>query len=288
MDKRYLGGGLAVAIALSAPFAAGQAKKAAAPKAGAAAGPKTKLDVKATQAALAGTSSAEVETALVNIRMAGKDGGGKAIVPALSTRLKNGLPKELLKKALETIGELEDPAAAEPCEAYLAHRDPEVRLAAVRCLGGAKGPAATKALRVALADLDLRVHSLAATLLGEAHSPDAVADLVIALDKGVNEAAVSIGMLCEGKGGSDKSCDALTERLKSKPLDVIASGLQQVLTRKEIPDDYKKNVIKVVRELASAKAREVLEGVKKGYPKDGSKAVAEALDKAIKDLEGAK
>ena len=288
MDKRYLGGGLAVAIALAAPFAAGQAKKAAPKAAAAAAGPKTKLDVKAAQAALAGTNNAEVETALVNIRMAGKDGGGKLVVPALATRLKNGLPKETLKKALETIGELEDPAAAEACEAYLAHRDPEVRLSAVRCLGGAKGPEATKALRIALADLDVRVHGLAATLLGEAHAPEAVAELVVALDKGVNEAAVSIGMLCEGKGGSDKSCDALTERLKSKPLDVIASGLQQVLTRKEIPDDYKKNVIKVVRELASAKAREVLESVKKGYPKDGSKAVADALDKAIKDLEGAK
>ena len=82
--------------------------------------------------------------------------------------------------------------------------------------------------------------------------------------------------------------DALTERLKSKPLDVMASGLQQVLTRKDVPDDYKKNIIKVVRELSSAKAREVLESVKKGYPKDGSKAVLDALDKAIKDLEGAK
>ncbi|MBK7397380.1 MAG: HEAT repeat domain-containing protein [Myxococcales bacterium] len=275
------GGGLAVAIALAAPFALGQAKKAGP------AGPKAKIDVKAVSSTLASGNVAEIDAALTNIRMAGKEGGKGATAP-LAARLKNGLPKELLKKALETIGELEDPAAAESCEAYLAHRDPEVRLAAVRCLGGAKGPAATKALRVALADLDVRVHGLAATLLGEAKAAEAVPELVVALDKGVNEAAVSIGQLCEGKAGSDKSCDALTERLKSKPLDVIASGLQQVLTRKDVPDDYKKNIIKVVRELSSAKAREVLESVKKGYPKDGSKAVLDALDKAIKDLEGAK
>ena len=83
-------------------------------------------------------------------------------------------------------------------------------------------------------------------------------------------------------------CDQLLNRMKSKPFDVVSSGLQQTLARKEVPDDYKKKVITQVRELASAKAREFLETVKKSWPPNGSKPVAEALDKAIKDLEGAK
>lgn len=270
------------AIGLATTFAGsalGQAKPAA--KAAA----KGKVDVKEATAALQSSEPARIETAIVNIRMAGKDGGGKALTKELVARVKSGLPKELLKKALDTLGELEDPAAFEGCEVYLAHREPEVRSSAVRCAGSSRAPGTNKALRAALSDIDPRVHAMAATLLGEAKATDSVDDLIVALDKNVNEAAVSIGMLCDPKAGQ---CDQLLNRMKSKPLDVVFSGLQQVLTRKDVPDDYKKKVITQVRELASGKAREFLEGVKKTWPKDGSKGVAEALDKAIKDLEGAK
>lgn len=282
MKSRFLGGAIAVTALFAASIAMGQAK----PKAGAAApaAAKTKLDMKETTAALQSSDPARIETALVNVRMAGKD-GGRGATKLVVERLKSGLPRELLKKALDALADLEDPAAFEGCDIYMSHRDAEVRLAAVHCLGGAKGPQANKALRAALGDLDPRVHATAATLLGETKATDSVDDLIVALDKNVNEAAVSIGMLCDPKAGQ---CDQLLNRMKSKPFDVISSGLQQVLTRKDVPDEFKKKVITQVRELASAKAREFLEGVKKNYPKDGSKPVAEALDKAIKDLEGAK
>ena len=71
------------------------------------------------------------------------------LTAALVARVKSGLPKELLKKALDTLGELEDPAAFEGCEVYLAHREPEVRTAAVRCAGSSKAPGTNKALRAA-------------------------------------------------------------------------------------------------------------------------------------------
>lgn len=274
MKSRIVGGtAIALGVLLGASIAAGQ-KKGVAP---------LKLDVKENTAALESSDPNRIETAIVNIRMAGKDGGGKALTPALIARLKAGLPRELIKKALETLGELEDPAAVEGCDVYMAHRDAEVRSVAVKCLGGSKGPAAVKSLRAALSDPDARVHAYAATLLGEAKATDALPDLIAAFDKGVNEAAVSIGMLCDAK-----SCDVLSSQLKSKPLDVVFSGLQQVLARKEIPDDVKKKIITQVRELSSGKAREFLESVRKAWPANGSKPVADALDKAIKDLEGAK
>ncbi len=261
--------------ALVSTNAGAQGKPAAAPKA--------KTDTKESTDALKSSDSARIETALVNIRLAGKDGGGRAFTPAIVARLEAGLPKELLKKALATLGDLEDAAGVKGCEMYLAHRDPEIRLEAVRCLGSMKGPQAIKALRVALSDLHGPVHATAATLLGEAKATEAVPDLIVALDKGVSEAAVSIGMLCD-----PKACDELLARMKTKPLDIVFSGLQQVLARKDVTDDYKKKVITQVRELSSGKAREFLEGVKKAWPQTGSKSVAEALDKAIKDLEGAK
>lgn len=311
MDKRIFGGtafalGVLLAVSFTAGRAAGQAKPAAPPAAKAAAPPAAKaaatppakaaakpakpipsgkLDMKETKAALESSEAARIEGALVNIRMAGKDAGGRAATALVVERLKNGLPRELLKKGLETLAELEDPAAIEGCDLYMAHRDPEIRLVALTCLGATKSPDANKSIRAALGDTDARVHSTAATLLGEAKALEAVPDLIVALDKGVNEAAVSIGMLCAPGQGE---CQQLLNRMKSKPLDVIFSGLQQVLARKDVPDDFKKKVITQVRELASAKAREFLEGVRKAWPPNGSKPVAEALDKAIKDLEGAK
>ena len=247
---------------------------------------KVKIDAKEANEALKGSDATKIESALGTIRVAGKDGGGKPFTGAIVARLKNGLSKSLIVKALDTLADLEDQAGAEAGEMYLAHRDGEVRQAAVRCLGGSKGPVAVKGLQKALTDPDGRVRGLAATLLGGTKSADAVPTLVNALDKGVNEAAVSIGQLCTAAPG-DKSCDVLLERMKTKPFDVISSGLGQMLARKDVTDDAKKKVITAVRELASQKAREFLVEIKTSWPKDGSKAVLDALDKAIKDLEGA-
>lgn len=274
-----VGATLALVLIASGALAQGAPKKPAA----AAVSAKIKIDAKEANESLKSSDATKIETALAIIRTAGKDGGGKAFTGAIVARLKAGLTKDLAKKALETLGDLDDPAAFEACEMYMAHRDSEVRVAAVKCLGGAKAsPAATKGLRAALGDVDNRVHAFAATILGGTKATDAVPDLILALDKGVNEAAVSIGQLCD-----PKSCDALLERLKTKPFDVISSGLGQELARKDIPDDVKKKVITAVRELASQKAREFLTEVKNGFGKTESKAVQEALDKAIKDLEGA-
>ncbi|GAC1573595.1 MAG: hypothetical protein NVS3B20_05330 [Polyangiales bacterium] len=258
-----------VALVSLAVFATGQSAGAAG-----------KLDVKEATEAMKSGEAARIESALVNVRLAGKD--GRAATPLIVARLKDGMPRELVKKALDTLGEVEDAAGAEAGVIYMAHRDPEVRLSAAHCLGGSKGPIATKALREALGDIDPRVHSLAATLLGATKSAEAVPDLTVALDKGVTSAASSIGMLCDVK-----TCDILLDRMKSKPFDVISSGLQQVLSRKEIGDEAKKKVITAVRELASQKARDFLQEVRQAWPKNGSKGVSDALDKAIKDLEGA-
>ncbi|MEO7095805.1 MAG: HEAT repeat domain-containing protein [Polyangiales bacterium] len=284
MTKNGVLGGIVVAGLLASATAMGQGTPK--PPAGkVVAGGKVKVDAKEANESLKGSDPSKIESTLATIRVAGKD-GGKPFTAAIVARLKNGLSKSLVVKALDTLADLEDPAGAEAGEMYLAHRDGEVRQAAVRCLGGSKGPVAVKGLQKALTDPDGRVRGLAATLLGGTKAAEAVPMLVTALDKGVNESAVSIGQLCAATPG-DKSCDVLVERMKTKPFDVISSGLGQMLARKDVSDDAKKKVITAVRELASQKAREFLVEIKTSWPKDGSKAVFDALDKAIKDLEGA-
>ncbi len=269
MDKRLLGAGALALTILGATTSSAQ--KGA------------RLDAKEAAAAILGNQPAKIGEAIDRARAAGKDGGGQALVPAIVKRLERGLPKDLLKKALETLAALENPAAADVAEQYLAHRDADVRIAAVNCLGAVKGPIAVRGLRTALGDLDPRVHALAATHLGALKAPEAIPDLVIALDKGVNEAAASIGMLCDAK-----SCDELLERLASRPFDVISSGIQQVVARANVPDEVKLKFVHAVQRLQTRKARDFLQDLRNAWPKGGSKTVEKSLDDAIKSLEGAK
>jgi predicted RNA-binding protein with RPS1 domain len=88
-------GGLSIAALLAAAIASGQAKKA----------PASKLDVKEAKASLESSESPRIETALVNIGMSGKDGGGKQVTKDIVARLEQGLPRELLKQALEQARE---------------------------------------------------------------------------------------------------------------------------------------------------------------------------------------
>src|SRR5260370_1339753 len=76
-------------------------------------------------------------------------------------------------------------------------------------------------------------------------------DLFNALAPGVNEAAVSIGQLC-----NPSECDQLAGRLGKLPFDVVTSGLDQILFRPqaEVSDDAKVKLIGRLRELGTGEA----------------------------------
>jgi hypothetical protein len=218
----------------------------------------------------------QVKTALDDVRVSGKAGGAAA--PAIADLLKQGLPQPLAQAAIETLGETASEAGSEVLAWYAHHRDLPLRRAAVDALGKTRGAVAIKALRAALSDSDEKVRGTSALALGEMKAKEAVPDLFVALDHKVEEAAASIGQLCE-----PADCEKLAGKLGSVPFDVVTGGLDQVLLRgtKEVDDDTKVKIVGRVRELGTSQANQFLKDVQAKWPPKTSPKVKQSIDQAV-------
>ena len=107
---------------------------------------------------------------------------------------------------------------------------------------------------------------------------EAVGDLFLALDHKVEEAAASIGQLCE-----PTDCERLAGKLGNVPFDVMTGGLDQVLLRgtKDVDDDTKIKIVGRVRELGTAEANQFLKDVQIKWPAKSSPRVKQAIDQAV-------
>jgi HEAT repeat protein len=219
---------------------------------------------------------AQIKSALDDVRVSGKAAG--AAVPAISDLLKQGLPPALTEAALETLGETASDGASEVLSWYAHHREVKVRRMAVEALGKTHGPVAIKGLRAALSDPDEKVRGTSATALGEMKAKEAVPDLFVALDHKVEEAAASIGQLCE-----PADCEKLAGKLGNVPFDVMSGGLDQILLRgtKEVDDETKIRIVGRVRELGTGQANQFLKDVQAKWPAKTSPKVKQSIDQAV-------
>ena len=218
---------------------------------------------------------ARVKSALDDVRMTGK--GGVSAVPVIVGLLEQGLPLPLTQAAIDTLGDTESAGASDVLAVYARHRVVAVRKAAVSALSKTRGPAAVKALRAALSDPEASVRGTAATALGGLKAHEALGDLFRALDRGMAEAAVSIGELCTAE-----ECEKLTSKLGTVPLDVVTSGLDEVLFRppSEVPDDLKVKFVERVRDVGTGPANAFLKQVQARL-RTGSTNVKQAVDAAV-------
>ena len=107
---------------------------------------------------------------------------------------------------------------------------------------------------------------------------EAVGDLFVALDHKVEEAAASIGQLCE-----PNDCERLAGKLGNVPFDVMTGGLDQVLLRgtKDVDDETKIKIVGRIRELGTAEANQFLKDVQIKWPAKTSPRVKQAIDQAV-------
>ena len=219
---------------------------------------------------------AQIRSALDDVRTSAR--GGAAAVPAIVDLLKQGLPISLTQAAIETLGDTANEAASEVLGWYAHQRNLGLRRAAVEALGKTRGPIATKTLRASLSDQDPAVRGISATALGGMKAKEAVGDLFVALDHRVEEAAASIGQLCD-----PTECEHLASKLGSVPFDVMTGGLDQVLLRppKDVDDDTKIKILGRVRELGTGEANQFLKDVQIKWPARTSPRVKQAIDQAV-------
>jgi len=269
--SRLLVAGLAGAlIALGAPAAEAQKpheKKPAATPA---------IDVKPLVAKLKSGDEAQVKEALDAARLAGPGAAGAAA--AVADALARGLSMPLTQSAIETLGDLESDAGAAALAQYVSHRNAKLRRAAVKSLTRARGAPAAPALKHALTDADAVVRGAAASGLGSLKAKEAVPELFVALDHRVNEAAASIGQLC-----NPEQCEQLAGKLGKLPFDVVTGGLDQVLFRPtaDVSDDAKLKIIGRIREQGTIEGNKCLRDVQKRWPAGTSPRVRQAIDQAV-------
>ncbi|MDB4933602.1 MAG: hypothetical protein JWP87_574 [Labilithrix sp.] len=234
------------------------------------------VDVKPIVAKLKTGDEAQIKDALDEARLAGP--GGAAAAPVVAEILTRGLSLPLTQSAIETLGDLEAESGSAALAQYAAHRNAKVRRAAVKSLTRTKGAVAATALKRALADGDAVVRGTAASGLGALKAKEAVPELFVALDHRVNEAAVSIGRLC-----NPEQCEHLAAKLGRMPFDVAIGGLDQILFRPtvEVSDDAKVKIIGRVREQGTIEGNKFLRDVQKRWPSGSSPRVRQAIDQAV-------
>jgi hypothetical protein len=229
---------------------------------------------------LKSADATQIQGALDDVRMSGRDGApaAKTIVDVLD----RGLSPALTLAAIETLGDTQSPFANEALAWYARHRDVGIRRAAIAALGKLRGAVPAHALRGALSDPDDGVRGLAATsiggLEGNTQVSETVADLFVALDHKVEEAAASIGQLCE-----PAECKKLAGKLGIVPFDVMAGALDQVLLRppKDIDEATKVDIVDRVRELGTADVHQFLQDLQSKWPPKGSARVKATIDQAV-------
>jgi phage FluMu protein gp41 len=218
----------------------------------------------------------QIKSALDDVRVSAR--AGAAAVPAIVELLKQGLPPAVTQSAIETLGETANDGASEVLGWYSHQRNVALRRAAIEAIGKTRGPIAIRTLRASLSDPDDKVRGLSALALGDLKAKEAVGDLFVALDHKVEEAAASIGQLCD-----PAECERLAGKLGSVPFDVMTGGLDQVLLRpaKDVDDETKIKIVGRVRELGTGETNQFLKDVQQKWPPKSAPRVKQAIDQAV-------
>ncbi|HEY1954021.1 MAG TPA: HEAT repeat domain-containing protein [Polyangiaceae bacterium] len=235
---------------------------------------------KTAAADLKSSDGTKIRAALDEVRLAGKTAGAP-YVASIVALLDRGMTPELTTAAIDTLADLEAQPASQAIAEYMQHRSVRVRQSAVKALGKTKGPAAVRGLVKGLSDQDGMVRGVAANALGQLKAKSAVPDLFLALDHRVNEAATSIGMLCD-----PADCEKLGARIGKIPFDVASAGVEQVLFRTDVGDDTKIKLVGRIRELGTREANKFLAETTKKWPQKGSARIKQALDQAVQATGG--
>lgn len=240
-----------------------------------------KIDTAGIEAQLRSRDPAAIRAGLSAVREAGK--AAAPVSPALDELLRAGLPADLAVEAFQASAAVGLEASSKVIEPYTHHRDAKLRREALKALVRTRGAPAAFAMRRCLSDSDAGVRGFAASGLGSLGVRESVPELFLALDRKVDEAAGSIGQLC-----NPEQCDQLLDRTGRVGFDVLSAGFDQLLFRPagEVSEEFRLKVVGRVRELGTLEANRFLKEVQGRWPAKGSKKLKQAIDQAVIATEG--
>ncbi len=170
--------------------------------------------------------------------------------------LRTGPRDELADRALELLADLGSrgaqgsPACRELLAIYAHHRLAPTRARAYAALGGLRDREATELVQGGLHDASAEVRAASARALARLDARQASATLLRALAHGVPEAAPALGQL-----GDAATLDAYTRLLGRVRLDVMLTGYDAFLQRKDLADAAKLQAVAQLEELGTRDVR---------------------------------
>jgi HEAT repeat protein len=219
-----------------------------------------------------------IESALAVVREAPAD--WIEGTPIIERWLADGATIELATIGVVTLEALARPSSSAVIAPFVRIRSPQLRLAAVVALGATGGPDAAEPLIAALRGSDEELRRAAATSLGKARIASAVPELLEALDKGVLEAAPSVGLLCDAT-----SCAQLLERLGKAPFEAMSAGIVALFGRRAgAPEAATLAAVERVRDLQTEPAIALLRRLRDAWKKGDGDKLKRALDQALASL----
>lgn len=161
----------------------------------------------------------------------------ESIAP-LAELLRSGQPDAITDRALEALAALAKPESIEVLAEFTHHRRESVRRRAYQALAAIRDPRVPSLIEQGLRDSERNVRSACALALGDIGSRGSIEILFRAFDRGVLEAATSIGKL-----GDAAAVTRFSGSLGSQPLSVMLNGYEQFVRRTDLSEQVKLDIV---------------------------------------------
>lgn len=199
---------------------------------------------------IADLASADPEKVIFAVQMLGATGNPDA-APHLIELLKLGPRNDITNMAIETLGALANTIAIDTLLQYLEHRRSDARVAAIFALESFSSPIIKTALEKKLRDSNPQVRSTAALALSTKGDAESVPQLFLAFERGVNDAAISIGRL-----GNAQDAIQLTKHLGQLNVSVLLPGFKEFILGNNIDEKTKVQLLNILFDLAGPDVRQ--------------------------------
>ncbi len=190
-----------------------------------------------------------------------------SVIPHLAALLRSGRSDEVTDHALTALRGLAHPSSIDVLVEFTHHRRARARRLAYQALAAIQDRRVPALLEQGLRDSDRNIRAAAARALGDIGATGSVDTLFVAFDRGVVEAAISIGKL-----GDRRSLERFNGHLGTMPLSVMLSGYAEYLRRSDIPDEVKIDVIGRLGEVSGPMVRAFLQRYLDALPTRGAAA----------------
>ncbi|HEY8431051.1 MAG TPA: HEAT repeat domain-containing protein [Sandaracinaceae bacterium] len=186
------------------------------------------------------------------------------VIPHLAALLRSGRSDEVTDHALTALRGLAHPSAIDVLVEFTHHRRARARRLAYQALAAIHDNRVPALLEQGLRDSDRNIRAATARALGDIGARGSVDTLFVAFERGVVEAAISIGKL-----GDRRSVARFNEHLGRVPLSVMLSGYHEYLRRNDIPDEVKIDIIGRLGEVSGPMVRSFLQRYLDTFPTRG-------------------